>query len=308
MTTCGTEILLVAYERAFVSLTYLKRLDSSQIAVNRFCRSEHLDPRFQPVEGQARFADGGRENAVRVGADGTIEFDDAEAVAFDPHDLPGKIHALNHHRVPSRRDINIRWAVAEPGSRRAILPCVNRRGKRQALRRHDGAGAIGIVGDEAVDAPIDEPGHVLRRVDGPRDDGEPELLRPAEALLGQVAEGGRPDLAAGALDEGGHGPAELVDVEPGGPGGGAVDALLHGVEMALARQARADELGRDGFERLEGAPVERLHDDAALHPGRAHRLGDGLGEGLGIRRVMAPGGELSLDVEADVVSAGAVNE
>ena len=166
----------------------------------------------------------------------------------------------------------------------------------------------GIVGDEAVDAPIDEPGHVLRRVDGPRDDGKPELLRPAEALLGQVAEGGRPDLAAGTLDESRHGTAEAVDIEPGGPGGGAVDALLHGVEMALARQARAGELGRDGFERLEGAPVERLHDHAALHPGRAHRLGDGLGEGLGIRRVVAPGGELGLDVEADVVGAGAANE
>src|SRR3954468_21050100 len=57
MTTCGTAISLVAYEGAFVSLTYLKRLDGSQIAVTRFCRSEHLDPRFQPVEGQARFAD-----------------------------------------------------------------------------------------------------------------------------------------------------------------------------------------------------------------------------------------------------------
>src|SRR3954453_11532314 len=86
MTACGTAISLVAYERAFVSLTYLERLDGSQIAVTRFCCSEHLDPRFQPVEGQARFADCGRENAVRVGADGTIEFDDAEAVAFEPHD------------------------------------------------------------------------------------------------------------------------------------------------------------------------------------------------------------------------------
>src|SRR5215213_10483715 len=195
---------------------------------------------------------------------------------------------------------------AAPWRRCQDLSQRNRRGKRQALCRHHGAGAVRVVGDEAVDAPIDEPGNVLRRVDGPRDDGKPELLRPAEALLGQVAEGGRPDLAAGTLDESRHGTAEAVDIESGGPGGGAVDALLHGVEMALARQARAGELGRDGFERLEGAPVERLHDHAALKPGRAHRLGDGLSERLGIWRVVAPGGELGLDVEADVVGAGAV--
>ena len=68
---------------------------------------------------------------------------------------------------------------------------------------HDVAQAIGVVGDEAVHAPVDQALHVGLFVDGPGDHAQAFDAGAFQHGLVQVVEVGRPDLAAGGGHHGG---------------------------------------------------------------------------------------------------------
>src|SRR3546814_21107498 len=61
------------------------------------------------------------------------------------------------------------------------------RRQRQSLLHHHLAGAVGVVGNQAVDAQVDERGHVGRIVHGPDNHPESERLRLVEVGLVAVA-------------------------------------------------------------------------------------------------------------------------
>src|SRR5947207_845833 len=73
-----------------------------------------------------------------------------------------------------------------------------------ALFRQDRQRLLGVIGDQPVNFAVDQPGHLGRLVDRPRDDLQAELVGLGQGLGREVAPQRRPDGAAGRLGEAGY--------------------------------------------------------------------------------------------------------
>ena len=187
------------------------------------------------------------------------------------------------------KDGGLRWGGLAPIWDSGVLEAAPGKSWRQgqALLGHHPAQAVRIVGDDAVDAQIDERGHVGRLVDGPDHHAQAEVVRRAQLGCAQAPVIGRPDRATGRLDRARRRAVEAVHVETGGPGRDAGPAALQVIQPAfLGAQVDGRDLGGEFLERRERAPIEGLHHGAAGHARIPERRHQRLGEGLGRDRLL----------------------
>src|SRR5579883_2510029 len=83
----------------------------------------------------------------------------------------------------------------------------------QALFRSDGQPLFRIIWDQPVNFLVDQPDDVVRRVDRPGNDLQPEFVGFGERLRRQVTPERRPDRAAGRFHQLRHRPAVFLEIQ-----------------------------------------------------------------------------------------------